>query len=340
MTTDAELEREAMAAILADTKRLKTLETEHGALAWKPRTTGPVNKRFLGNIVRDSIVSNSRSSNKVGHASDNTSRRRDKREHRKHRDDSRESHCRVPKERTRSRSSSVEGVEGKGKKKKRKRHKNEMVEQEYTNDSSGDSDSTFEVINTNGAFRKGKSFLLSFILRYLMNDGSSDWMGPSDEELTGFKWRGNVPWLNQEILVPDWLITSHVTFNVAVLLMDTQGTFDNQAIVRDSATIFALSTMLSSVQIYNISQQIREDDLQHLHLFTDYGRLVMQGIEESDEYKPFQRLEFLIRDWAFEYEYDLGAEGGKKYLEKTLAVSCSYLSSSDFSSWFWNVMRL
>ena len=43
-----------------------------------------------------------------------------------------------------------------------------------------------------GAFRKGKSFLLSFILRYLMNDGSGDWMGPADEELTGFKWRGTL----------------------------------------------------------------------------------------------------------------------------------------------------
>ena len=51
------------------------------------------------------------------------------------------------------------------------------------------------------------------------------------------------------------IIMNNVYFvQVAILLMDTQGTFDNQAIVRDSATIFALSTMLSSIQIYNISQ--------------------------------------------------------------------------------------
>ena len=36
--------------------------------------------------------------------------------------------------------------------------------------------------------------------------------------------------------------------------MDTQGAFDNQSIVKDSATVFALSTMLSSIQVYNISQ--------------------------------------------------------------------------------------
>lgn len=48
--------------------------------------------------------------------------------------------------------------------------------------------------------------------------------------------------------------------------MDTQGAFDSESTVRDCATIFALSTMLSSVQIYNLSQNIQEDDLQHLQV--------------------------------------------------------------------------
>ena len=34
-----------------------------------------------------------------------------------------------------------------------------------------------------------------------------------------------------------------------MLLMDTQGAFDNQSTVKDCATIFALSTMVSSVQV-------------------------------------------------------------------------------------------
>jgi hypothetical protein len=72
---------------------------------------------------------------------------------------------------------------------------------------------------------------------------------------------------------------------VAVILMDTQGAFDSQSTVRDCATVFALSTMLSSVQIYNLSQNIQEDDLQHLQLFTEYGRLAL----EKSGSTPFQR---------------------------------------------------
>lgn len=123
---------------------------------------------------------------------------------------------------------------------------------------------------------------------------------------------------------------------VAVLLVDTQGAFDSQSTIKDCATVFALSTMTSSVQVtlqqlfclsssffqmltflfvfqvYNLSQNIQEDDLQHLQvwfkisvcskdsqcrnsvksdyaylslkLFTEYGRLAMEEIY----LKPFQ----------------------------------------------------
>lgn len=48
--------------------------------------------------------------------------------------------------------------------------------------------------------------------------------------------------------------------------MDTQGAFDSESTVRDCATVFALSTMISSLQIYNLSHNIQEDDLQHLQV--------------------------------------------------------------------------
>ncbi|KAJ6667064.1 hypothetical protein lerEdw1_019067 [Lerista edwardsae] len=68
--------------------------------------------------------------------------------------------------------------------------------------------------------------------------------------------------------------------------------------------------------VYNLSQNIQEDDLQHLQLFTEYGRLAMEEIYQ----KPFQTLMFLIRDWSYPYEHPYGLTGGKQFLEKRLQV--------------------
>ncbi len=87
--------------------------------------------------------------------------------------------------------------------------------------------------------------------------------------------------------------------------------------VRDCATIFALSAMLSSILVYNLTGNIQEDDLQHLGMFTEYGRL---ALEDSGE-KPFQKLQFLVRDWSYPYEAAFGAEGGDTVVNKRLQVS-------------------
>ena len=42
-----------------------------------------------------------------------------------------------------------------------------------------------------------------------------------------------------------------------------------------TASIFGLSTLISSYQIYNVDKQIQEDNLQHLALFTEYGRVAL-----------------------------------------------------------------
>jgi len=59
-----------------------------------------------------------------------------------------------------------------------------------------------------------------------------------------------------------------VLLQANVLLMDTQGAFDSMSTVKDCATVFALSTLLSSVQVYNLMSNLQEDDLQHLQVFT------------------------------------------------------------------------
>ena len=45
------------------------------------------------------------------------------------------------------------------------------------------------IISVAGAFRKGKSFLLNFMLRYLESQGTEQWLAEQDTDLTGFHWR-------------------------------------------------------------------------------------------------------------------------------------------------------
>lgn len=147
---------------------------------------------------------------------------------------------------------------------------------------------------------------------------NSQWMSPNSP-LSGFSWRGGSERDTNGILIwsEPFIMKDKNGEEIAVLLMDTQGAFDSQSTVKDCATIFALSTMISSVQIYNLSQNIQEDDLQHLQLFTEYGRLAL----EDSASKPFQSLLFLVRDWSFPYEAEFGFQGGQRVLDRRLEVS-------------------
>ncbi|XP_022692481.1 atlastin-like [Varroa jacobsoni] len=177
------------------------------------------------------------------------------------------------------------------------------------------------VVSVAGAFRKGKSFLLDFFLRYMRANGSTQWLGDEDTPLQGFSWKGGCERDTTGILL--WNEVFKVKMpsgeKVAVLFMDTQGSFDSHSTVKDCATIFALSTMTSSIQVYNLSQNIQEDDLQHLQLFTEYGRLASEA--GTHDCAPFQKLLFLVRDWSYPYDAPYGPEGGKEILERRLEIS-------------------
>ncbi|KOB78377.1 Guanylate-binding protein [Operophtera brumata] len=144
------------------------------------------------------------------------------------------------------------------------------------------------VVSVVGAYRGGKSFLLNFFLRYLCSSPSArsdgSWMGEGGKELTGFSWRGGSERNTTGILM--WSEPFVVT-----LPTEEKGTFDSTSTIRDCSTIFALSSLLSSTQIYNLKSNITEEDLQNL-----------------------QMLEFLIRDWLNPWEYAYGQAGGELYL--------------------------
>lgn len=51
--------------------------------------------------------------------------------------------------------------------------------------------------------------------------------------------------------------------------------------------------MISSVQIYNISQNIQEYDLQHLQFFTEFGQLSSKNNLNA---KPYQVIFFNLKN--------------------------------------------
>ena len=107
---------------------------------------------------------------------------------------------------------------------------------------------------------------------------------------------------------------------VAVLLVDTQGMFDQQAGQMLTSCIFALSALMSSVQVYNVKAPLGEDNLQHLAVFSEYARIAHDDEDEAatganptlrrthstndlprntvqcNPDAPFQHVAFLLRD--------------------------------------------
>jgi len=156
------------------------------------------------------------------------------------------------------------------------------------------------VVSINGNKRTGKSFLLNFFLRYLraQNANKAKWISGSDENyLSGFEWRGGSErhtvgiWMWSE----PFIIKSKSGADVAILLLDTQGNFDEKTTFQECGVIFSLSALMSSTLILNMKNEISEDKLQFVEFFTFFADAFSGGSNSDDQL--FQRLIFLIRDW-------------------------------------------
>mmetsp|Transcript_24566 Transcript_24566/g.70082 ORF Transcript_24566/g.70082 Transcript_24566/m.70082 type:complete len:594 (+) Transcript_24566:85-1866(+) len=195
------------------------------------------------------------------------------------------------------------------------------------------------VISVMGAFRTGKSFLLDLFLRHLryeqklaeagegppppteaperggeeeyplpawMTDAGTTIEGGVDGAEDGFRFKGGMDHCTEGIWVWSEPFVRQVDGEpVALVLMDTQGAWDGNMTKEQSATIFGLTALISSKQIYNISMQIQEDKVENLAYFMTFAqaalRKAMQGCSEQQQgeiEKPFQSLDFLVRDWS------------------------------------------
>ena len=108
---------------------------------------------------------------------------------------------------------------------------------------------------------------------------------------------------------------SHPIHGKAILLfIDTQGIFSAEDDFSESVSIFAISLMLSSIQIYNLRGGLDRLQLDQLRLFAMFGQILRTANPDSNS--PFQRLIITIRDW--ELDDNLGFEAGNKLLQEFL----------------------
>ncbi|XP_066543121.1 RING finger protein 112 [Amia ocellicauda] len=167
------------------------------------------------------------------------------------------------------------------------------------------------VVSVIGERRKGKSFLLNYILRKLskMEHVNGSWMG-EDEPLEGFEWRPGADSTTKGIYI--WsrpLFVERLEGNIAVFLVDTEGSVD---ILRDSEVsvkLSALSVFLSSHLIFNVHTNIKKTDLDYLEMLY----LMAENGKNAFDFKQFQGFDFLVRDWT--YTMDLGHAEGARQLE-------------------------
>lgn len=179
-------------------------------------------------------------------------------------------------------------------------------------------DKPVAVLSVAGPLRSGKSLLLSFMIRYLHSLHIGNWLEDQEAPLKGFHWRGGSE--RHTVGIAVWsevfLVRTSRGEEIAVLLMDTQGMHDCKSTIHETANIFALSALTSSVQIYNVLMSIQENDLQCLDFLTEYGRVA----KELGEGKPFQKLQFLVRDWYYPSDRAYGFTGGRAFLEERLRI--------------------
>nr|XP_032662521.1 uncharacterized protein LOC116840185 [Chelonoidis abingdonii] len=162
-----------------------------------------------------------------------------------------------------------------------------------------------------GEQRRGKSFLLNYLLRRLRNLDMSNgsWMGREEEPLEGFEWRVGNQRVTQGVWAwsqPFWVPTEGG--KVAVLLVDTEGSMDLERNKETSIKLSAMSMLLSSYQILNIGHRVKDPDLEYLEMFLH----VAEVVGEAYGLEPVQHLDLLVRDWS--NSLVIGAEGGEQHL--------------------------
>jgi len=138
-----------------------------------------------------------------------------------------------------------------------------------------------------------------------------------DQENAGFAWRAGKDKFTSGI----WIWDSPLVFTnadgrkVGLLLMDTQGAWDTKMSKAQNATLFGLTSLLSSKLVFNMQGTIDETKMENLDYILTFAQTVCAELPGLGS--PFGNLEILVRDWQ---HYDDGAT-----LEECRALMAEHL---------------
>ncbi|XP_044158479.1 RING finger protein 112-like [Bufo gargarizans] len=143
-----------------------------------------------------------------------------------------------------------------------------------------------------GEKRRGKSFLMNYIMRALKSQekGKEFSLGADDEPLQGFEWRSGIDSTTKGIWI--WnrpFILGETGEKVAVYILDTEGSLDIDGDRESCIKLSALSMLLSSHLVFNVAGSLKVTELDYMEMYLHMG--------EEFGSQQLQFLDILIRDW-------------------------------------------
>jgi atlastin len=104
---------------------------------------------------------------------------------------------------------------------------------------------------------------------------------------------------------------------LAIVIIDTQGLLNADADLVHNSRMFALSSLISSIQVVNINEAVYDDQSHYFQFAVEFARLASR--DNRDTRESFECLVLLVRDFVNNKGHSYGFTGGKVYLEEFLS---------------------
>ncbi|KAH3732735.1 guanylate-binding protein 2 [Pelomyxa schiedti] len=152
-------------------------------------------------------------------------------------------------------------------------------------------DAGVAVISVVGPYHSGKSFLLNQLVEMFGSKASFD-IGPTVSPQTLGMWA----------YIPEKKLDGKT-----VILIDTEGFFGTGATEEYDAKLFAVSTLMSSLMIYNSIKVIDQSQIDYLDLLSRRTQLfALKKSNSTPDYLTFPHLIWLVRDFIQELDTEPG----------------------------------